>query len=111
MSELENRLDDLMRDRELTLTELSEMTEMNISQLCKYWKGDATPNVYSFKKIVSALQLDAEETFWLLFGRENGRKDTERRTEDAEGYSDKGSAGGHSFSRLSGAETGQKSEL
>lgn len=72
MSELENRLDDLMRDRELTLTELSEMTEMDISQLCKYRKGDATPNVYSFKKIVSALQLDAEETFWLLFGRRTG---------------------------------------
>ena len=72
MSELENRLDDLMRDRELTLTELSEMTEMDISQLCKYRKGAATPNVYSFKKIVSALQLDAEETFWLLFGRRTG---------------------------------------
>lgn len=77
MSELDTRLGQLLYERTISQTDLSEVTEIDIAQLNGYCRGKKTPNLYTFKVIVQALRLSAEETFWLLFGGNDGTETAE----------------------------------
>ena len=60
---IKTKLNNILKERQLTAIELSELTGINLSSIYKYTCGQREPSVKNAKKIADVLKIN----WWLLF--------------------------------------------